>query len=93
MSLELGAFPEKWKDANLVLFRKVILILSCLTIGAFHFLMCFLNYWKGKFILRSLLLYPLNYIAQWLHGFLPGRSTVSQLTQVIRQFARALEIR
>ena len=29
------------------------------SIGAFHLLMCCLNYWKGKFILRSWVLHPL----------------------------------
>ena len=34
-----------------------------------------------------------TYIAQWQYGFLPGRSTMSQLSQVVHQFARALEMR
>ena len=34
-----------------------------------------------------------TYITQWQYGFLPGRSTMSQLSQVVRQFARALEMR
>jgi len=33
------------------------------------------------------------YITQWQHGFLPGRSTVSQLAQVVHQLPRALEMR
>ena len=57
---------------------------------AFHFLMCFLNYCKGKFIVWSVIS---PYITQWQYGLLPGRSTMSQLTQVVHQFARALEMR
>ena len=34
-----------------------------------------------------------TYITQWQYGFLPGRSTMSQLSQVVHQFARALEMR
>ena len=57
---------------------------------AFHFLMCFLNYCKGKFIVWSVIS---PYITQWQYGLLPCRSTMSQLTQVVHQFARALEMR
>ena len=57
---------------------------------AFHFLMCFLNYCKGKFIVFGIIS---PYITQWQHCLLPGRSTMSQLTQVVHQFARALEMR
>ena len=33
------------------------------------------------------------HLTQWQHGFLPGRSTVSQLSQVVHQFSKALEMR
>ena len=35
--------------------------------------------------------YP--HLTHWQHGFLPGKSTVSQLSQVVHQFANALERR
>ena len=59
MSYEVAAFPEKWKDTNLVPIHKSDSKSLVVTIGAFQFLMCFLNYWRGKFIVRSLVLYPL----------------------------------
>ena len=34
-----------------------------------------------------------SHLTQWQHGFLPGKSTVSQLSQVVHQFASALERR
>ena len=33
------------------------------------------------------------HLTHWQHGFLPGKSTVSQLSQVVHQFANALERR
>ena len=33
------------------------------------------------------------HFSQWQHGFLPGKSTVSQLSQVVHQFGKALEKR
>ena len=31
------------------------------------------------------------HICKWQYGFLPGRSTVSQLIQVVHEYAKALE--
>ena len=33
------------------------------------------------------------HLTHWQHGYLPGKSTVSQLSQVVHQFANALERR
>lgn len=92
MSLELGAFPEKWKDANLVPIHKSdskSLVSNYRGISILDVpskLLARQVYSKIFGIISS-------YIAQWQHGFLPGRSTVSQLAQVVHQFAKALEMR
>ena len=62
------------------------------TTMAFHLLMFCLKFWKDKLMMRSLALFTLilptgNMI------FFPGKSTVSQLSQVVHQFANALERR
>ena len=33
------------------------------------------------------------HLTHWQHGFLPGKSTVCQLSKVVHQFANALERR
>ena len=60
------------------------------TTVAFRFLMFYVKFWKEKFIMRSFVLFaPILPTGSMI--FLPGKSTVSQLSQVVHQFANAQE--
>ena len=94
LSLELGTFPEKWKDANLVPIHKCeskTMVSDYRGISPLDVL--------SKILGRQVKLYNeifgiiQPHLTHWQHGFLPGKSTVSQLSQVVHQFANALERR
>ena len=87
MSLELGTFPEKWKDANLVPIHKCeskMMISNYRGISLLDVL--------SKILERQVYNEIFSIICPILPAgsmvFLPGKSTVSQLSQVVHQFAK-----
>jgi hypothetical protein len=92
MSLELGSFPEKWKDANIVPIHKTkskAIVPNYRGISLLDVLSKLLErqVYDGVFNIIS------PHFSQWQHGFLPGKSTASQLSQVVHQFGKTLEKR
>ena len=88
LSLELGTFPEKWKDANLVPIHKCeskTMVSNYRGISPLDVLSKLLERQVYNEIFG--IIYP--HLSHWQHGFLPGKSTVSQLSQVVHQFAVA----
>ena len=82
----------KWKDSNLVPIHQCE---SKTLVSNYHgisLLDVYLKFWKGKFITKSLVLFS-SHLTHWQHGFLPGKSTVFQLSQVVHQFTQAFDIR
>ena len=92
LSLELGTFPEKWKDANLVPIRKCE---SKTTVSNYRSisLLDVLSKILERQVYNEILSIICPHLTHWQHGFLPGKSTVSQLSQNVHQFANALERR
>ena len=91
-SLEIGSFPERWKDANLVPTHKASsksLVSNYRGISLLDVLSKLLE----RQVYDGILHIICPHLSQWQHGFLPGKSTVSQLSQVIHYFGRALENR
>ena len=92
LSLELGTFTEKWKDANLVPIHK------CESKNdGFNYcgisLLDVLSKLLERQVYNEIFSIICPHLTHWQHGFLPGKSTVSQLSQVVHQFANALERR
>ena len=90
-SLQLSRFPQIWKKANVIpLFKKdqpselgnyrpVSLLCSPSKIFEKVVFKYLFNYFKENFLLSI-----------WQSGFLPGRSTVSQLTELYHKFCEAV---
>ena len=92
LSLELGTFPEKWKIANLVPIHKCeskTMVLNYRGISLLDVLSQILE----RQVYNEIFSIICPHLAHWQHCFLPGKSTVSQLSQVAHQFANALERR
>ena len=87
-----GGFSWKWKNANLVRIHKSDSKSLASNYRGISFLDV-LSKLLEKQVYIEISGNISTYIAQWQYGFLPGRSTMSQLSQVVRQFARALEMR
>ena len=93
LSLELGTFPEKWKDANLVPIHKCeskTMVSNYRGISLLDVLSKILE--RQVYNDRQCYL-PASYPLAASSGFLPGKSTVCQLSKVVHQFANALERR
>ena len=91
LSLELGTFPEKWKDVNLVPIHKSESKTLVSNYVVFRFLMFYPKFWKDKFIMTPLIL-----LARILPtGIMVScqKNPLSQVSQVVHQFAIALERR
>ena len=92
LSLELGTFPEKWKDANLVSIHKCesrTMVSNYPSISLLDVLSKILE----RHVCNEIFGIICPHLTHWQHGFLPGKSTVSQLSQNVPQFANALERR
>lgn len=92
LSLELGTFPEKWKDANLVPIHKCeskSMVSKYRGISLLDVLSKILE----RQVYNEIFDIICPHLTHWQHGFLPGKSTVSQLSQVVHHFAVALERR
>ena len=92
LSLELGTFPEKWKDANLVPTHKCeskSMVSNYRGISLLDVLSKILE----RQVYNEIFDIICPHLTRWQHGFLPGKSTVSQLYQVVHQFAVAFERR
>ena len=92
LSLELGTFPEKWKDANLVPIHKCeskTMVSNYPSISLLDVLSKILE----RHVYNEIFGIICPQLTHWQHGFLPGKSTVSQLSQNVHQFANALERR
>ena len=92
LSLELGTFPEKWKDANLVPIHKWESKTTVSNYRGISLLGVLSKILERQFYNEIFSIICLQ-LTHWQHGFLPGISTVSQLSQVVHQFANALERR
>ena len=89
---ELGTFPEKWKDANLVPIHKCeskTMVSNYRGISLLDVI--------SKILERQVYneIFGINcpHLTHWQHGFLPGKFTVSELSQAAHQFSVALERR
>ena len=92
MSLAQGIFPKRWKDANLVPVHKSdskSLVNNYMGIS----LLDVLSKLVERHVFRGIFEIVSPHLSKWQHGFLPGKSTVSQLSQVVHQFSKALEKR
>ena len=92
LSLELGTFPDKWKDAN----HAPILKCESKTMVSNYrgiSLLGVLSKILEKQVYNEIFGIICPHLTHWQHGFLPGKSTVSQLSQIVHQFAVALEKR
>ena len=90
LSLELGTFHEKWKDANLVPVHKCeskTMVSNYRGISLHDVPSEILE----TQVYNEIFSIICPHLTQWQHGFLTG--TVSQLSQVVHQFANALERR
>ena len=87
-----GGFSWKWKNANLVRIHKSDSKSLASNYRGISFLDV-LSKLLEKQVYIEISGNISTYIAQWQYGFLPGRSTMSQLSQVVHQFAKALEMR
>ena len=92
MSLENGSFPVKWKDANLVPIHKYDSKADVTNYRGIS-LLDVLSKILERLVYNEIFDSLSPHLTQWQHGFLPGRSTVSQLSQVVHEFAKALEMR
>ena len=92
LSLELGTFPEKWKDANLVPIHKCESKSMVSNYGGIS-LLDVLSKILERQVYNEIFDIICPHLTHWQHGFLPGKSTVSQLSQVLHHFAVALERR
>ena len=92
MSLQIGSFPKEWKDANLVPVHKSeskAIVTNYRGISLLNTLSKILE----KLVYNEIFDYISPHITQWQHGFLPSKSTVTQLVQVVHDFAKALEMK
>ena len=92
LSLELGTFPEKWKHANLVPIHKCeskTMHLNYRSISLLDVLSKILE----RQVYNEIFSIICPHLTHWQHGFLPGKSPVSLLSQKVHQFANALETR
>ena len=92
MSLELGIFPEKWKDVNVVPIHKCesrSLVSNYRGISLLDILSKVMERQTYNEVFS--ILSP--QLTHWLHRFLPGKSRVTQLSQAVHKFAKALEMR
>ena len=83
--IERGVFPDKWKDINMVPIHKN---------EANYRGICLLDILSKvleKQVYDKLFNSVKPHICKWQYRFLPGRSTVSQLIQVVHEYAKALE--
>lgn len=90
MSLHLGQFPEKWKDVNLVPIYKSEAKSQVLNYRGIS-LLDVLSKLLEKQVFHHTYDFVSPHLTEWQHGFLPGKSTVTQLTQVVHHFSLALE--
>ena len=92
MSLEIGSFPVRWEDTNVVPIHKAnskAMVPNYRGISLRDVLSKLLE----RLVYDEIFDIICPHLSQWQHGFLPGKSTVSQLSQVIHYFGRALESR
>ena len=92
LSLVFGTFPEKWKDTNLVPIHKCeskTMVSNYRVISLLNVLSKILE----KQVYNEIFGIIYLHLTHWQHGFLPGKSTVSKLSQVVHQFATALDRR
>ena len=90
MCLERGVFPDKWKDVNMVPIHKSeskAVVLNYRGISLLDVLSKVMEKQVHNKLFNSVKLH----INKWQYGFLPGRSTVSQLIQVVHEYAKALK--
>ena len=92
LSLELGTFPEKWKHANLVPIHKCEFKTMHSNYRSIS-LLDVLSKILERQVYNEILSIICPHLTHWQHGFLPRKSTVSQLSQNVHQFANALERR
>ena len=79
LSLELGTFPEKWKDANLVpihKFESKTIVSNYRGISLLGVLSKILERQVHNEIFGIIC----PHLTHWQHGFLPGKSTVSTIS-------------
>ncbi|CAB3981583.1 Hypothetical predicted protein, partial [Paramuricea clavata] len=89
-SLSTGVFPNQWKDANLVPIHKAerkSIVSNYRGISLIDQLSKILE--KGVF--GRLFDFVSPKLTPWQHGFFPGRSTVTQLLQVVHLLSSALD--
>ena len=92
LSLELGTFPEKWKDANLVPNHKGESKSMVSNYPGISLLDILSKILERQFY-NEIFYIICPRLTHWQLGFLPGKSTVSQLSQVVHHFAVALKRR
>ncbi|CAB4026200.1 Hypothetical predicted protein, partial [Paramuricea clavata] len=90
MSLRNATFPNKWKETDLVPIHKSesrSVVPNYRGISLLDILSKLLErqVYNGMFGVIE------HYLSKWQYGFLPGRSTVCQLIEVVHQFGEALE--
>jgi len=79
LSVELGTFPEKWKEANLVPIHKCkskSMVSNYRGISVLNFLSKILE----KQVYNEIFGIICSNLTHWQHGFLPGKSTVSTIS-------------
>ena len=92
LSIELGTFPEKWKDTNLVPIHKCE-YKTMVSNSRGILLLDILSKILERQVRNEIFSIACPHLTHWQHGFLPGKSTISQLSQVVHQFTNALERR
>ena len=83
--IERGVFPDKWKDINMVPIHKNEANYRGIS------LLDVLSKVLEKQVYDKLFNSVKPHICKWQYRFLPGRSTVSQLIQVVHEYAKAFE--
>lgn len=90
LCIERGVFPDKWKNINMVPIHKCeskALVPNYRGISLLDILSKVMEKQVYDRLFDSVKLH----LCKWQYGFLPGRSTVSQLIQVVHEYATALE--